>query len=144
MRIPGEWYECDDGYIRPVIRGEVRTAGGVWEPAPFLIDTGADRTVLCAAILHLLGLEPIDTDAPLGGIGGVARSVTVSTLLRFPISAGGLAQFRGEYAAFTELETLDMSVLGRDLLDLFAVIIDRPGNTVALIRANDRYSIESV
>ena len=141
MRIDGEWYECDDGMIRPVLRGEVLTSIGRWEPAPFLVDTGADRTVLCAAIFDLLGLEPSSTDGLLGGVGGVARSVTVATRLRWPLSTVGLAQFRGEYAAFTELETLDMSVLGRDILDMFAVIIDRSANFVALVRGDHGYAI---
>ena len=56
MRIDGEWFVGDDGLARPVIRGEVLSASGAWIGAPFLIDTGADRTVLNAAVLRLLGL----------------------------------------------------------------------------------------
>lgn len=55
MRIDGEWYQCDDGIVRPVVRGEIRNANGNWEPAPFLVDTGADCTVFSAAILDVLG-----------------------------------------------------------------------------------------
>ena len=36
--------------------------------------------------------------------------------------------FRGQYAAVTELEALDMSVLGRDITGLFAVVVDEPGS----------------
>ena len=51
MRINGLWYAGDDGIRRPVIRGEVLTSTGLWIKAPFLVDTGADLTVLSAAIL---------------------------------------------------------------------------------------------
>lgn len=34
--------------------------------------------------------------------------------------------FRGQYAAVTEVEALDISVLGRDITGLFAVIVDQP------------------
>ena len=65
MRIDGEWYECDDGSVRPVIRGEILTAIGFWEPTPFLVDTGADRTVFSAAILDVLGFEAANTQGVL-------------------------------------------------------------------------------
>jgi len=60
MRINGEWYLCDDGVARPVIRGEVLNVNGFWEPVLFLVDTGADRTVLSAAILDVLGFQPTE------------------------------------------------------------------------------------
>ena len=47
----------DDGLARPVIRGEVLSASGSWISAPFLMDTGADRTVLSVVVLALLGLS---------------------------------------------------------------------------------------
>lgn len=58
MRIDGGWYACDDGILRPVIRGEILAANGFWEPALFLVDTGADRTVFSAAILEVLDFPP--------------------------------------------------------------------------------------
>jgi hypothetical protein len=49
--------------------------------------------------------------------------------------------FRGEFAALADPDALDMSVLGRDITGLFAVIVDRPGNTVCLVGQQHRYSI---
>jgi len=141
MRIDGEWFECDDGFFRPVVRGEILNAHGNWEPAPFLIDTGADCTVFSAAILDVLGFKATTSDLRLGGVGGVANSVRVATRIRLPHDHGGSATFRGEYAAFTQLEALDMSVLGRDIIELFAVIVDRTENLVTLIRPPHRYVI---
>ena len=54
---------------------------------------------------------------------------------------GGTAVFRGQFAAVTELEPLDMSVLGRDISNLFALIVDRPRDLVCLLGAGHQYSI---
>jgi hypothetical protein len=40
MQIHGEWLVCDDGVVRPVLRGEVLATNGAWVPVPFLLDTG--------------------------------------------------------------------------------------------------------
>lgn len=143
MRIDGEWFECDDGYVRPVVRGLILNARGEWEPVPLLVDTGADCTVIGAAILDVLGFGTRTSDNRLAGIGGIVESVKIHTQLRLPRDDGGTATFRGEYAAFTQLETLDMSILGRDIMDMFAVIIDRPDDVVTLIRQHHRYAIQS-
>ena len=37
------------------------------------------------------------------------------------------------FAAFTQTESLDMRVLGRDILNLFALIVDRPRDVVCLL-----------
>jgi len=141
MQISGEWYLCDDGVVRPVIRGEVRTDSGFWQPALFLVDTGADRTVLSAAVLALLHLQPVMTQERLGGVGGVADAVAVETQVRFSREEAGKVVFRGQYAAVTELEALDMSVLGRDITDTFAVIVDRPRDVVCLLGQRHYYTI---
>ena len=143
MRIDGEWFECDDGIVRPVVRGETLRADGGWEPTPFLIDTGADCTVFSAAILDMLGYATGESVERLGGIGGVAPSVQLTTQVRLPRDGGGQAIFRGQFSAFTQLESLDMCVLGRDILRFFAVIVDIEGDVVTVKRNPHRYIIES-
>jgi hypothetical protein len=144
MLISGAWHLCDDGIVRPVIRGEIQTGDGSWVETPFLVDTGADRTVFCADVLKSLHLAPIDPMEQLSGIGGGAPSVLVDTQIALPHGAAGRASFRGRYAAFTELDALDMCVLGRDLTNLFAVIVDRPRDIVCLLGQRHRYSIEEI
>jgi hypothetical protein len=63
MLISGTWHVCDDGVIRPVMRGEIQTREGSWIKAPLLLDTGADRTVLSADILQALHFQPIVTES---------------------------------------------------------------------------------
>ena len=142
MQINGEWSLGDEDIVRPVIRGEILAGNGSWVKAPFLVDTGADRTVFSAAILAYLRLQPLATQERLGGVGGLADSVVVETQIRFTREMRGKVVFRGQYAAVTQLEALDISVLGRDITGLFAVIVDRPGNVVCLLRQRHRYAIE--
>lgn len=58
MRINGEWLECDDGVIRPSVKGMVRLADGQWVEVTFLLDAGADRTVFVPGFFICLGLWP--------------------------------------------------------------------------------------
>jgi hypothetical protein len=141
MRIDGEWYECDDGIVRPVVRGEVRNAAGSWVAAEFLLDTGADRTVLSAAVLSVLGLSTAPPEDRIGGVGGTVDSVIVKSEIRLTRDGDGKVLFRGEFAAVTALESLDMSVLGRDITDLFAVVMDRPGGVVCLLSQSHGYHV---
>jgi Aspartyl protease len=142
MRIDGQWLVCDDGVRRPVISGEIRAPDGSWEKSEFLVDTGADRTVFSAATLAKLGLQPLAMPEGLSGVGGMAASVIVDTWMRLTREDAGKVMFRGQYAAVTELAALDISVLGRDITGLFAVIVDRPRDVVCLVGQRHRYTIE--
>lgn len=115
---------------------------GFWEPALFLVDTGADETVLSASIVDELGYSLDGARVQLGGIGGVRESASIETRIRFTDDRGRKIAFRSEYAAVTEMGVLDISVLGRDILGMFAVIVDRPGGMVALVGQRHRYWIE--
>jgi len=142
MRIDGQWLVCDDGVRRPVISGEIRAADGSWEKSEFLVDTGADRTVFSAATLARLALQPLAMQEGIGGLGGMADAVSVATQIRLTHEDAGKVVFRGQYAAVIELEALDISVLRRDITDLFAVIVDRPRDVVCLVGQRHRYTIE--
>ena len=99
--------------------------------------------MLSAATLDVLGLEHSPIQDKLGGVGGLVRPVGISTEIRLSVEEGAKALFLGSYAAFTELEMLDVSILGRDIMDMFAVIVDWPGKVVALISQRHSYHIET-
>ena len=141
MRIDGEWLLCDDRVIRPIIRGEVLTGHGVWEPTEFLVDTGADRTVFSAALLAVLHLRATVSLHALGGVGGLADAVVVETQIGLHHEGTGKVVLRGQYTAVTNLDSLDMNVLGRDITRLFTVIIDQPGDVVCLLGQRHHYII---
>ncbi len=127
MQIVGRWELGDDGVTRPVVRAQVSTAVGSLEPDEFLVDTGADRTVLSALLLDKLGLavSAPPTGQALQGIGGVGDSVVVKTVVVLNRDDGGEVHMRGEFAAFTDPSTSDLSILGRDVLNHFDVIQSR-------------------
>ena len=79
MQINGEWLICDDGIVRPVVRGKILAANGSWVPVPFLLDTGADRTVFSAARLAALHLHSPTAPERLSGLGGTVRTVSIET-----------------------------------------------------------------
>jgi hypothetical protein len=141
MRINGQWLLCDDGIVRPVLLCELLTGDGSWRKIPFLLDTGADRTVLNAGALAVLKLPHLPSFQQLGGVGGEATTVRVETQIRMAVDDGGKATFRGQFSAFTDPEALDMAVLGRDITDIFALIVDRPGDTVCLLGQQHCYAI---
>lgn len=105
-------------------------------------DTGADLTVLSAVIMADAHLQPLLRQERLGGVGGIANSVSVETQIRFSRETGSKVTFRGQYAAVTDVEALDISVLGRDIMGLLSVIVDQPGNVVCLPGQRHRYTIE--
>jgi len=141
MVINGEWLVCADGVMRPLIRCELQTGNGEWESVAFLVDTGADRTVLSTPVLAELGLLQETVPEQLGGLGGLTEMVTVETVLRLTKDDTGKVTFRSQFAAVTEVEALDICVLGRDILGLFAIIVDEPQQTVCLLSQRHSYTI---
>ena len=76
---------------------------------------------------------PAQSAAPgvtLSGIGGTSEFVLVTIIIALMRDDGGLVQIRGEFASFTDPKALNMSVLGRDVLDNFDLIIGRHRNEI--------------
>ena len=143
MRINGEWFLCDDGVERPIIRGEVLAGDGSWLEVIFLLDTGADRTVICATDFSALNYNREINEYTLAGVGGLMGSILIETKLDLPQENGRKASFSGQFAVLANFESLDYSVLGRDITNLFAVIVDHPNDLVCLINQNHIYKIEA-
>jgi hypothetical protein len=131
MLIAGEWRVCDDGAFHVEF---------------FLVDGCADRTVLSADSLSKLGFQ--GTSAPTGlalqGIGGASAYVLVKSVLEFTRDDGGPAHVRGEFAAFTDPAATDLSILGRDVLNNFDVILSYRRNEVLLLAPNHEYRVQRI
>lgn len=112
MLIIGEWSLDPDGIERPVIRGEVLTAEGDWEPVTFLVDIIADRTVFHAGFVELLGLEPLDNGERISGVGGIAQTIRVATQIRLIRSDDIPVPINGPFGIFTDPLAADCSCLG--------------------------------
>jgi hypothetical protein len=144
MLIAGVWQTCDDGVTRPVVRARVQAADRGWQAADFLIDSGADRTVFSAFLERDLGLEPklpLDRSI-LQGIGGTGESIVVQTVLMLIRDDKAEVHLRGEFAAFTDLAATDLSILGRDVLSHFDVILSRRRKEVLLLAQDHQYRVE--
>lgn len=141
MRINGEWLLCDDGVMRPVVRGRIQDSAGEWVVTEFLLDIGVDRTVLTADTLSKLGLPLFEAEEGLSGLGGGTDSVEIQTRLLLIRDNESPVVFNGRWAGVIEPAALDLCILGRDITDLFAAIIDRPGNVVCLLSQRHRYTV---
>jgi len=121
----------------------VRAADGSQVKVWFLADTGADRTVFSADVLRELNVQSTAPTLQLEGVGGQAASVVVDTTIEMDRDDGVPVHFHGRFAAVTAPGMLDMSVLGREITNLFAVIVDRPGDVVCLLGAGHHYEVVS-
>jgi hypothetical protein len=109
----------------------------------FLVDTGADCTVFSAQLLAKLA-KPSDgasASSILQGLGGQSESVVVEASLAIPTIDGRELKIRGNFAAVFQPSVLDVSVLGRDVLGNFDVIVSRRRNEVLLLAGNHGYSV---
>ncbi|HEV3256360.1 MAG TPA: retropepsin-like aspartic protease [Gemmataceae bacterium] len=122
---------------------DVRASHGTLLQDLFLIDTGADRTVLSAFFAGRLNL-PVNPSPPgygLVGISGETAFVLINTALQFIRTDGGPARVNGQFAAFLDTRATDYSVLGRDVLNNFDVIVSRRRNEVLLLAPNHQYQV---
>ncbi len=144
MVIAGSWQLCDDGLTRPVLRASIRASDGTLIADDFLIDSGADRTVFSAALMVRLQLPTrnLDSGTALCGVGGQTDSVLVSATVQFLTQAGHPVRIHGEFAAFTDPTATDLSILGRDISDLFDLIISRRQSQILMIAGDHRYRVE--
>ena len=143
MRFDGYWQVGSDGVLSPVLIADVRNRSGSYREVTFLVDTGADATVLSYDVLVTLQHDyDTSTDFHLEGVGGTSNSVLVTTQFLFKRDDGTKVPINGKFSAFTDPNALDLSVLGRDILNLFSVIVDRPGDVVCLLTGRHRYIIQ--
>ena len=142
MRLNGRWEQTSSGLLLPTIRVDVRASDGTWRSVPFLIDTGAEISVLRYELLYALQLYPeTDDGSSLSGLGGGTAAMRVATTLRIDRDDGVPVHFHGVFHGLTDPIELDMSILGRDILRHFALIVDRPGLVVPFVAGQHGYRI---
>jgi hypothetical protein len=141
MRIEGSWLTCADGVERPVVPVRIPTTSGAIT-RNFLVDSGADRTVLCRDALDALGLPSLPaTTGVLAGVGGQAGSVVVGVSLELTSDAGTVTQISGSFPAFLAPDASDIDILGREVLNLFDVILSYPRREVLLLAPAHSYQV---
>jgi hypothetical protein len=143
MRIDGNWTLFSDGVTRPLIDGQLIDQSGQLVDVRFLVDCGADRTVLTHGVLEQLRLplKPPPTDTCIRGISGQTDYVSVESVLVLRRSEGGIAKVRGEFLGLTDPAASDLCVLGRDVTDNFDLILSRRRHDVLLLAPTHQYQI---
>jgi hypothetical protein len=77
-------------------------------------------------------------------VGGTQAFVVLRAPLTLYAEDGSPARIQGDFAAFTDPAAADLSILGRDVLDHFDLIVSRRRNEVLLLAVNHDYRVERV
>lgn len=140
--ISGYFRLDDDDFKRPYIDLDVEFHAplNVRMNATFMVDTGADRTLLSPVIAQRLydqfdfDVGTLDTGPPLRGIGGQANTRRIDVTMR-----------QGSFWIAMPVLIIDAvpgpnsapSLLGRDMLDDFALFMERRSERVLLLDAGE-------
>jgi hypothetical protein len=142
MIIAGKWHLFPDGITRPVVSGAVGPVNGPLVDTQFLVDSGADRTVLSRQTLDgLPASAQTGSGAAVAGVAGQAGCVVVQTILHFTREDGTTVRVHGAFPAFLALDASDIDILGREVLNNFEVILSYPRQEVLLLAPNHSYQI---
>jgi len=129
--------------LAPFVEASIRVADGKWVKVFFLIDLGADGTYLPSEYLKKLGLQldEAKSEDNVTGVGGQkVKYVPFMTQLRFRSNIVRRT-FDIEIGVFTQEESLDIPVLGRDVMNFFTLLCDLKANLVWLIDEADRINL---
>ena len=128
---------------RPYVNALVEFTGvrGVIS-VPFLIDTGADRSVLSPSVLARVGLAEDDQrrGATTRGIGGAVqtRSIDAVVTLGSVIVPMTLLVFEAEPGGESSTSAAALpSLLGQDVLSRFALVVDAHRDRVLLLEDSE-------
>jgi hypothetical protein len=128
---------------RPFVNGFVELpAQGLSLSVPFLVDTGSDRTLLSPrdlmnAAVALEVLETLEHGEPSSGVGGAVHTRVIEAELTLGhysqrLALGVLAGPAGPAQSPTV-----PSLLGRDVLSRFAVLVDARNDRVLLLEPEE-------
>ena len=136
-------YENEAGILRPYISGFVYSSRRVWLEYAFLVDSGADVTFLHYGSLDELAIDTSNLEVydDVGGVGGKdVPYIKFSSKLQF-ISGEDVKVFKGDINIFLDPHATDVPLLGRDVLDHFAVLLDCRRSQVLLLDEMAKYRV---
>ena len=142
MQIDGNWSRDVYGITSPVLTANLLGSGGILVECTFLIDTGAEVTLINHEVFQKLGLPTQPAQRQLAGLGGVVASAAIATFLVLTLSDGTTTRVRHVFHAEAHPPGSDISLLGRDVLNYFTLIVDRPNWRVHLLAGQHNYVIQ--
>jgi len=111
-------------------------------PVQFSVDSGAAQTVLGSDFAPLLQPQQLpSTGTVLLSAAGEVNSFFASLRLAFVDDARRRVIFSLNCAVLTDARQANTHLLGRDVLDYFAVICDKDADRVTLLRPPHTYTI---
>lgn len=142
MRITGKWLVCEDGITRPVVSACVYDLDQQVREELFLVDSGADHTVFSAEFRSRLRLIAVpNSPIAVQGLGGKIDTESFMTTVAFKADNGQELRVHGEYSAFLAREPSDISILGRDVLNNFHVVISKLRDEVLILSPQHEYTV---
>jgi len=144
MRIEGRWLQGGDGVERPVLDGYLTVPGGYQLGLSRLIDTGADSTVLAPDVAQRLAAmtQPTPTSATAVSINGAIPMYELAVDLLLSTTSGQRARIHGPLPVLLTPGSLDLSVIGRDVLDQFTLIYGRLQGVIFLLSPPDTFVLQ--
>src|SRR6185295_18561715 len=100
MRIDGCWLRCSDGIERPVIDAELLLPTRQLVAVPFLLDTGADITIVSYDVAQTLVTFLRQSPTTTTGIGGSAMANVLEAAIVFTAVDRSRSGFTGPLPAF--------------------------------------------
>ena len=141
MRIDGRWLPDETQAWCPTVSGLVVVSEHEY-PARFLVDTGAAQTVLGSAFVSVLQSHLIPSaGVHLTSAAGEVKSLYAAIRLRLIDITDRRINFNLNCAVLTDPAQANTHLLGRDILDYFALICDREAGLVALLRSPHTYTL---
>jgi hypothetical protein len=142
MLLSGRWQLLPSGDLIPVVLAEVANRHGSWSPARFLIDSGAEITVVTPFVWRSLDFRSSPEQVQIHGAHGPAPALRVRTGFQVGPPGEPLA-FEVWVHLIQSEDAIDLCLLGRNVLNHFSLLLDRPQESVLLLRGPHRYRVES-
>jgi hypothetical protein len=142
MRIDGNWRQdvASPNELYPALGGLLEIEGITYSIS-FLVDTGADCTVLGSNFAPLLASLRREIETPYLSAGGLVEGFMADLPIRFRSSTGVIVTFRASCIVLEHPKHWNTYLLGRDILDQFALICDQAADVVTLLRPPHTYQI---
>jgi hypothetical protein len=142
MRIDGNWRQdaASPNKLYPVLTALLEIEGITYSIS-FLVDTGADCTVLGSNFAPLLSPFRREIQTPYVSAGGVIEGFMADLPIRFRNSKGVIVTFRASCIVLEDPRHQNTHLLGRDILEHFALICDQAAGIVTLLRPPHAYQI---
>lgn len=142
MQIDGVWQRDPEqpDILRPVIVANLLIHDQEL-PITLLVDTGADRTVPGSAFAKILDDARQATSESFISAGGRLDCFLAAVRLELQDLNNRPVRFSTSCVVLTDPNHPNEHLLGRDILDYFALICDREAEQVILLRPPHRYAI---